>query len=115
MSVLTSLALMIGLGLKPESNHDQTSEIEDLKLEIEYLKFQLESVRQDRDFYMRQATIPARHYQQAAQALHQQQAGAGMLGGLGGLGAQGMQHQDFSGLSGLICNCVPARHDFLIQ
>jgi chromosome segregation ATPase len=120
MSIISTLALMITgfVAKQPVKVDPRDTEIAQLKAKIDDLNRQLNSVRDDRDGWMRMAEAwRGRYYgsdyaiaqaQQQAQQLmdYGQQAAAYQ----GQLGQQQLQSQQFEGF----CNCVPARHDLLL-
>jgi hypothetical protein len=125
MSILSTLALMVsGFVAKTRQIDPRDTEIAELKAKIDDLNRQLNSVRDDRDGWMRMAEAwRARYYgqdsamqqiaqaqQQAQQLMDYGQQAAAYQGQLGQLQTQQLQSQQFRGF----CNCVPARHDMFL-
>jgi chromosome segregation ATPase len=126
MSILSTLALMVsGFVAKTRQVDPRDTEIAELKAKIDDLNRQLNSVRDDRDGWMRMAEAwRARYYgqdsamqqiaqaqQQAQQLMDYRQQAAAYQGQLGQLSQHAAyQDQQFEGF----CNCVPARHDLLL-
>jgi chromosome segregation ATPase len=125
MSILSTLALMVsGFVAKTRQVDPRDTEIAELKAKIDDLNRQLNSVRDDRDGWMRMAEAwRGRYYgqdsamqqvaqaqQQAQQLMDYGQQAAAYQGQLGQLQTQQLQDQRFGGF----CNCVPARHDMFL-
>jgi len=123
MSIISTLALMITgfVAKQPIKVDPRDAEIAELKAKIDDLNRQLNSVRDDRDGWMRMAEAwRGRYYgsdsaiaqaqQQAQQLMDYGQQAAAYQGQLGQLQTQQLQDQRFGGF----CNCVPARHDMFL-